>query len=635
MRQHMTAHAILSQIAYNRASRSGHTAAYTAIRRLSRLRSAASVRSERLSAASIRSTAPNNGEGFDKNLGGNQLPNAPHFTTSLSAEYTMPVSEDWAATLHSDFYWQSQSWARVFNDRPYDKIRGYSNVNLALILTSASGWQVMGYLKNVFNTTAITGDFLNSDDTRADDQRVPDRSAPVWRARHEELGEGETNERTDQQKRQPRHHPLETADGASALALTAYVSICGASASAEDSDRPLIWIELGGQLERLNGPQEHLSPPFMPSITRPIFVIAAECSETAALCLRRRGKISFQPDDSDWVFSASIRYGRSSADRHTHQQTANADVACRCHSHYYGKYVAARNYYPDRSRQIRRWRSARKASAHAFSISRPARMLGLACSAAGLVRHQRGRAHRAVHVQVERRACAREPDLQYPSAPITYFRGICAIQIHDPHTFPRLCATMPASASFHGMGPSLSWNALGAFRRQSADMERSTLDWGVNAAILFGRQKSAVAITRRLPHLLSRYGWLNISQSDYCPHTSTRRNHSNRIALCHRAQCRRLCGLSYRYHRCQSQLRLSRRFFLRRHGRRHRCAQNRQPRLQRPLSPASASALGLNALRAQSTAATDCGSEHPLRLTRKTTGGGAISPLEFSKKRLF
>ena len=93
------------------------------------------------------------------------MPNAPHFTVSLSGEYTMPVSEDWAATLHSDFYWQSQSFARIFNDKPYDKIRGYSNVNLALILTSADGWQVMGYLKNVFDTTAITGTFLNSDDS--------------------------------------------------------------------------------------------------------------------------------------------------------------------------------------------------------------------------------------------------------------------------------------------------------------------------------------------------------------------------------------------------------------------------------------------------------------------------------------
>jgi iron complex outermembrane recepter protein len=111
------------------------------------------------------STAPNHGEGWAKNLGGNELPNAPHFTTSLSADYTIPVSEDWAATAHTDFYWQSQSWARVFNARPYDKIRGYSTTNLALILTSASGWQVMGYLKNVFDKTAITGDFLNSDDS--------------------------------------------------------------------------------------------------------------------------------------------------------------------------------------------------------------------------------------------------------------------------------------------------------------------------------------------------------------------------------------------------------------------------------------------------------------------------------------
>jgi iron complex outermembrane receptor protein len=108
---------------------------------------------------------PNDGQGFDKDLSNHMLPNSPHFTTSLSAEYTMPVSEDWAATLHSDFYWQSQSYARIFNDRPYDKLRGYSNVNLALILTSASGWQVLGYLKNVFDKTAITGDFLNSDDS--------------------------------------------------------------------------------------------------------------------------------------------------------------------------------------------------------------------------------------------------------------------------------------------------------------------------------------------------------------------------------------------------------------------------------------------------------------------------------------
>ena len=107
----------------------------------------------------------NNGTGLYKDLSGNELPNAPHFTVSVGADYSVPVTSNWAATLHGDFYWQDKSWARIFNDNPYDRIRGYTNVNLALILTDQSGWQVMGYLKNVFNTTAITGDFLNSDDT--------------------------------------------------------------------------------------------------------------------------------------------------------------------------------------------------------------------------------------------------------------------------------------------------------------------------------------------------------------------------------------------------------------------------------------------------------------------------------------
>ncbi len=109
--------------------------------------------------------APNNGEGFDKNLSGNELPNAPPFTASASADYSIPLTTDWAGTLHVDYYWQDYSWARVFNDNPYDRLRGYTNVNLALILTNQNGWQVMGYVKNVFNVTDITGTFLNSDDT--------------------------------------------------------------------------------------------------------------------------------------------------------------------------------------------------------------------------------------------------------------------------------------------------------------------------------------------------------------------------------------------------------------------------------------------------------------------------------------
>ncbi len=46
---------------------------------------------------------PNNGQGFDKNLSGHYLPNAPPFTVSAGAQYTLPLTTEWAGTLRSGF----------------------------------------------------------------------------------------------------------------------------------------------------------------------------------------------------------------------------------------------------------------------------------------------------------------------------------------------------------------------------------------------------------------------------------------------------------------------------------------------------------------------------------------------------
>ncbi len=109
--------------------------------------------------------AINHGEGFFKDISHNKMPNAPPFTASLGVQYSMPITSDWATTLRADGYWQDNSWWRVFNDLEYDKLHGYATLNLALILTSQSGFQVMIYDKNVLNTTAVSGAFLNSDDS--------------------------------------------------------------------------------------------------------------------------------------------------------------------------------------------------------------------------------------------------------------------------------------------------------------------------------------------------------------------------------------------------------------------------------------------------------------------------------------
>ena len=110
-------------------------------------------------------SAPNSGKGFSKDLSGNELPNAPHYTATVTMDYTIPLATDWDLTLHGDYHYQSKSWARLFNANPYDRLKGYSTVNVAAILDIADSWRIMAYVKNVFNKTALTGSFLNSDDS--------------------------------------------------------------------------------------------------------------------------------------------------------------------------------------------------------------------------------------------------------------------------------------------------------------------------------------------------------------------------------------------------------------------------------------------------------------------------------------
>src|SRR3546814_429695 len=108
--------------------------------------------------------APNQGRGFDADLGGKELPNAPHWTVNLGAQYTLPVN-DWDITLRGDYYRQGKSWARVYNTA-IDRLKSWDNANVSLTVERPdSGLAFQFYIKNLFNKTPITDAFLNSDDS--------------------------------------------------------------------------------------------------------------------------------------------------------------------------------------------------------------------------------------------------------------------------------------------------------------------------------------------------------------------------------------------------------------------------------------------------------------------------------------
>ena len=109
---------------------------------------------------------PNGGAGLFTQLGGNELPNAPHWTVSLGGQNTWKIGEAWEATVRADAYWQSQSWHRVYNLDPYDKLHGWYNVNLSVwIERPEDNLKIELYAKNLLDKTPITDAFLNSDDT--------------------------------------------------------------------------------------------------------------------------------------------------------------------------------------------------------------------------------------------------------------------------------------------------------------------------------------------------------------------------------------------------------------------------------------------------------------------------------------
>jgi iron complex outermembrane receptor protein len=385
--------------------------------------------------------APNNGEGFSKNLSGNQLPNAPRLTTSLTGEYTMPVSDDWAATFHTDFYWQSQSWARIFNDNPYDKIHGYSNVNVSLILNSSNGWQVMAYVKNVFDTTAITGDFLNSDDSGL--------TTNVFLTDPRLFGVRVTKQ-------------LDQADGFWGSDWTGYDFFTGLFSDA-DNGKPPLWIELGGNFDEMVADHQLYDPAVL-ALLPSNYKSQLSPQRAPDLGLDWETKISFEPSDSDWVISVSARYGRSSRNRHVHNDTQET------FTYSYGTKFTFLPRYADSE--------ISDSESHAILDFMAGKNVGLGSIGLPGTAMLSGGARYAAFSSKSAMSIFAVPDTtNYVPPP------------GPKYHYHKFSGSFDAARSFHGLGPTIDWIASTPLSGNEQD-DGFSFDWGMNAAVLFGRARA-------------------------------------------------------------------------------------------------------------------------------------------------
>ena len=409
-------------------------------------------------------TAPNGGAGIDKPLGGNELPNAPHWTGTVTGDYTLPLANDWLLTLHSDVHWQSQSWWRVFNDSTYDKLHPYFTMNLAAIFTNEErGWNIMAYIKSVTDETAITGAFLNSDDT------------------------GLT---TNVFLTEPRLYGLRVTKAWSGG------STLGSFGARHEGPYPFT-VEAGGQIQRQDAPNQTLTPSFAGAFPPPLNTFAAPQREDLDWGDGRDIKLTYRPADGAWRISAALRYGKTNAARTAHAERKTDPVCI-----FGGPFAFFCDYItPDNPKY--KTTNQFTITEHADTMIRDREEHTVVDFSVGREFGLGGFDHSSLS------AGLRYADLK--SVTMGVFRGIPDWDIHEgfissfygsyvPHT--RYDGTINAEREFKGLGPVAIWEAsypvLG-----NAELGRLGLDWSLSGGVLFGTQKVSISGSDKASYFLT------------------------------------------------------------------------------------------------------------------------------------
>jgi len=410
-------------------------------------------------------TAPNNGEGFFKELGGHELPNAPHFTATITGDYTVPLPHDWLATLHTDLYYQSEAWTRVFNTPGYDKLKAYTNVNLAMIFTNEdAGWKVMAYVKNVFDRDSITGAFLNSDDS------------------------GLT---TNVFLTEPRLYGLRVTKE-----WTGQAWWTGANPNHPVGEAYPLTIEIGGQVQREDAPYSSVAPDFASS-----FSANTDPTRSQHRDLDwgdgREIRVTYRPDAGKWSVIAGFKYGKAnSAVPSTHRQEVAGPARCSIPSSIYFPLCDPTSpYYDSDSLQTgTNWSdsSARQREEHRIVDFAVGRDFGLgpigdshSTVSAGLRYAQFDATTEAVMAGI--------PDWQLPDGWVFY---------NSTRDYYR--ANIVADRKFRGAGPALSWQAAQHLLGND-DVGHLDIDWSITGGVLFGKQKTAITGTQEASDHSGKY----------------------------------------------------------------------------------------------------------------------------------
>jgi hypothetical protein len=274
----------------------------------------------------------------------------------------------------------------------------------------------------------------------------------------------------------PRRYLLTTV---SAMALLGWPG----AAMAGDDVKPVLWIEAGGQLEQLSDRQEPYSPPFVTMLDTNPFTPPAKVQAPPRFSLGEEARITFQPEDSEWKFSAALRYGRANRNGNSHEETAPASPQVHLSVPDFHKYgdgavpAAAKRFATTVSQ------TSQTNTVLDFQVEKDVGIgiLGSSSTVGVGVRFAQFNSRTTVRIDSD-------PDFTVTYKYITNIFGHPANDKLPQQNWDLYVGRMNASRSFHGIGPSLQWNGNTTVAGHT-DSGAVTFDWGINGALLFGRQR--------------------------------------------------------------------------------------------------------------------------------------------------
>lgn len=108
-------------------------------------------------------TGTNVGDGVPVNLSGKELPNSPEWTISIGGEYTQPLGGPWELSFRGDYYYQGESYARIYNTIA-DRLPEWDNLNLSVALANtAQNFEIRAFVRNVLDEEVVTDKYLTDD----------------------------------------------------------------------------------------------------------------------------------------------------------------------------------------------------------------------------------------------------------------------------------------------------------------------------------------------------------------------------------------------------------------------------------------------------------------------------------------